>query len=531
VPFRFRIALLALVTSGLVLVGVGASFVALSHRLGLERVDREIRAIAEGQLHGWHPPEHWASFDRSLAFVYGTGQESRPAVQVTDANGVPLFTSADIPSEIARLPLPALPFLEPPPGEPSAEDSRFIARLDRDGDGRVSRSEFDGPPDRFPAFDRNGDGYIEGSEARQAGRGVPPPLGPPGLGPPGPAVRQRVSQFRTVATSQGDWRVGILGNDVVTLVVGINLADFSRETMRLRTAFFVSTVLALCLLAAGGWFLASRALRPVAEITRMAESLTVSHLDRRIPDVTADAELKRLVDVLNGMLGRLQASFQQAERFSSDAAHELLTPLTVLQGELDNAIQGAAHESDQQRTYVSLLEEVRRLKGVVHKLLLLARADAGRLALKPQRTDLSAAIASAVEDLQTMAPEVQVEQRIQAGVTVMADPDLLGQVILNMTSNAAKYTPAGGCVTFELSAAGRTVRFTLTNTGEPIPHDARERIFDRFYRVDAARSRAAGGAGLGLGLARELARAHGGDLVIEPASRGQNAFTLTLPLA
>ncbi|MEW5983656.1 MAG: ATP-binding protein [Acidobacteriota bacterium] len=534
-PFRLRIALLALVTSGVVLVGFGVSFLAVTHRVGLEKVDREIRAIAEGQLHGWHPPGHWAAFNQSLTFIYGDESASRPVVIVRDSAGSLLFMSPAAPAEIAGLPLPTLALLEPPlgPRPPPGGGDDFVARLDLDGDNRVSPLEFDGPPGRFSDFDVNRDGYVSELEARQAVRDVPPRVGPPDpFGPaPEPRPRQRESAFQTVATAAGDWRVGILGNELVTLVVALNLADFSRDATSYRNALLVALPLALLLLGAAGWFLSTRALRPVAEITHMAQTLTASDLDRRIPDVATDAELRRLVEVLNGMLGRLQASFQQAERFSSDAAHELQTPLTVLQGELDNAIHAAASGSAEQQTYVSLLDEVRRLKSVVHKLLLLARADAGRLALNLKRTDLSALAAAAAEDLQTMAPGARVLSDIQPGVSVRADPDLLDQVLLNLTTNAAKYTPEGGLVRLSLEADAGVARLTVANAGESIPAGERERVFDRFHRLDQSRSRGAGGSGLGLSLARELARAHHGDLVLEAERPGMNAFTLTLPLA
>lgn len=534
-PFRLRIALLALVTSGVVLVVFGVSFLAVIHRVGIERVDREIRAVAEGQFHGWHPVDHWVAFNQSLTFIYGDESSARPVVMVSDASGLVLFVSPGVPPEIAHMAVPDLAFAVAPGGPPGREgppggEAGFVARLDTNGDGKVSAAEFDGPPDQFPVFDADGDGFISEAEAG----GLPPPRPPgglPGGEPPRREPRQKVSVFRTVSTSHGDWRVGVLGNDLVTLVVGLDLADFSRDTAYFRNAFLVATPLALLLLGAAGWFLATRALRPVAEITRMAEGLTASDLDRRIPDESSDAEFRHLIQVLNGMLERLQTSFQQAERFSSDAAHELQTPLTVLQGELDVAIQSAAEGSEAQQTYVSLLDEVRRLKSVVHKLLLLARADAGRLPLNLKEIDLGALVLSAVEDARALAPDVPVEAQVEPDVRVMADADLLGQVLLNMATNAAKYTPAGGTIRFHLRGEGRLARLTLMNSGTPVPAAERERIFDRFHRLDESRSRSAGGSGLGLSLARELARAHHGDLVLDPAGSDGNAFTLTLPLA
>ena len=168
-----------------------------------------------------------------------------------------------------------------------------------------------------------------------------------------------------------------MGTDRMTIMVGVNLAGFYEDTARYRWAFLAIVPLALLLLAGGGWLIAVRALRPVSLITNTAERITARALDQRIPQVNADRELARLVEVINGMLDRLEKSFSQAVRFSADAAHELQTPLTILQGELDYALQHAPDGSEEQQRYSGLLEEVQRLKAIVQKLLILARADAG----------------------------------------------------------------------------------------------------------------------------------------------------------
>ncbi len=567
-PLQAKIALLSLAIAGTLVAGFGAYFLRVIHQVGLDRVDREIKALAEGQLHGRHPLAHWQDFGRSLRFVYGDAAATRVAVQVRDPAGELLYSSPEIPEAIAVTTPPALRWLGaatspagPPPAPRGAgrAGSGFVSRLDRDGDGAVSRQEFDGPDDQFPDFDLDGDGFIREAEARQADpAGRRPPARGPGLrGPAPPAAaagslrppRQKVPQFQTVETATGSWRVGFVGNELVTLTVGLSLADLSRDAGRFRRAFLLLSPLALLALAAGGWWLAGRALQPVAIITRTAEDLGAHGLDQRIPVVEADPEIQRLVDMINGMLERLERSFLQAARFSSDAAHELQTPLTVLQGELDNAIQAAPAGSGEQRLFTGLLEEVRNLKAIVRKLLLLARADAGRLSLNAEEMDLGALVEAAAEDVEVMAPDRHVEVAAARQVSVRGDADLLGQAVRNLTSNAVKYSPAGGLIRFEVGAAGEAASLRLTNTAAPIPPAARDRIFDRFYRLDASRSRldasrsrSAGGSGLGLSLAREIARAHGGDLVLEPDSPGAAGdsehsrsecvtvtFTLTLP--
>ncbi len=564
-PLQAKIALLSLALAGTLVAGFGAFFLSVIHQVGLDRVDREIKALAEGQLHGRHPLDHWQDFGRSLRFVYGDDAATRPAVQVRDPAGNLLYSSPEIPQTIAGITPPALRWREPaaaaegppppPPGDERRAGGGFVSRLDRDGDGAVSREEFDGPDDQFPGFDLDGDGFVREAEARRADPLAPGPAGAGPAFPRGPDFRgryfrgsdspataaarrrpprQKMPELRTVETAAGSWRVGYLGNELVTLTVGLSLAELSRDTGRFRRAFLLLAPLALAALAAGGWWLARRALRPVATITRTAESLGVHGLDQRIPVVEADPEIQRLVDMINGMLERLERSFLQAVRFSSDAAHELQTPLTVLQGELDNAIQAAAAGSGEQRLFTGLLEEVRKLKAIVRKLLLLARADAGRLSLNVAEIDLSNLAESAAEDVEVMASDRRVEIAAAPRVRVRGDADLLGQAVRNLTSNAVKYSPAGGLIRFEVSAAGEVASLRLTNAAEPIPAAARERIFDRFYRLDSSRSRDAGGSGLGLSLAREIARAHQGDLTLDPdsedAAGSAVSFTLTLPL-
>lgn len=554
--FRLKIALLSLLMSGLLLVGFGVFFLVAIQRVGMARIDDGLRALGEPQIRARQPVEHWESFDQSLAFIYGESPSQQTAVRVVDAAGRLIFASAHWPAALDDLTIPELVVAYRPgspgpegdaaqrPGEPpgpangpglrNPDGGGFIEWLDRDGDGRVSPDEFDGPPQHFFMEDRDGDGFISSEEIPsgppRGGRRARPADAAPG-GELQRLGRPRIPVFETYDTPDGPWRVGFLGNDLMTLVVATELSGLRREAAFFRNAFFIVTPLALLLLGAGGWLLATRALRPVAVITRTAESITARELHRRVPAMSVDAELQRLVDVMNGMLERLDRSFHQAARFSADAAHELQTPLTVLQGELDNAIHAAVAGSLEQQRYSALLEEVRGLKAVVQKLLLLARADVGQLPLSLADLDLGEVVRGGIEDLLAVAPDVEEEDDIQTGIVVQADKHLLGQVVRNMVTNAVKYRTEGGSVRFVLQERDGAAHFTLSNAGAEIPEAERERVFDRFYRVDKSRNRDVRGTGLGLSLAREIARAHGGDLVLDPYRHGNVSFTLTLPLS
>jgi heavy metal sensor kinase len=508
-PFKLKIALLSLVISGLVIVGFGVFFLSTIHTVNLARIDRQLQGFAEPPLFGPHPPSHWHHFQRSLDYLQGGDSVARQAVQVRDHDGAILFTTPDCPAEIAGLELPVPRWVEPERHQSAPGGDRFVRRLDRDGDGLVSVREFDGPPEHFHELDRDGDGLLSAGEAV-----------------PGPRPRRRQPCFLTLATSRGPWRVGILGSESSTMIVATDLADFRADARRFRVAFLVALPVALLLLGVLGWVLAARTLRPVALITSTAESITARGLDTRVPPQAADTELERLVEVLNRMLDRLDRSFQQATRFSADAAHQLQTPLAVLQGELEQAIRQAGDGTEEQQRHVRLLEEVQRLKVLVQKLLLLARADAGTLALDCQAVDLTELLRLAAEDVQALAPDRTVELDLEPDVRVQADPDLLQQVIGNLTGNALRYGAPASTIRIGVCATGDRVLCTVSSTGPRIPPGERERVFDRFARGATAPGP---GLGLGLSLAREIARAHGGDLQLAPGGDAEARFVLELP--
>jgi len=320
-------------------------------------------------------------------------------------------------------------------------------------------------------------------------------------------------------------------NGEVTLAVGVSLARFGAEMGRVRTAFLAALPAALLLIALGSWWVSRRALRSVENLAHVAERVTASSLDQRIPAEGVETEFRRLITVFNGMLDRLERSFGQATRFSADAAHELRTPLTILQGEIEQALQDTPAGSEQQRVYGGLLEEVHRLKAITQKLLLLSQADSGQLRPALSRLSLTELVAESAEDARTLAPSLSVTEDLSPDVQVMADRDLLQQALTNLTGNAVKYNREGGAVCFRLAATADTADLTIANTGPGIPPEDHDRLFERFYRADPARGRRVDGVGLGLSLAREIARVHGGDLVLVDSKDDQTTFRLTLPVA
>lgn len=330
---------------------------------------------------------------------------------------------------------------------------------------------------------------------------------------------------KTMPANGAMWRAAIFRDRSVTFAIAVELSGYNARIAGARIAFLTAFPLALALIAAGSWYLATRAIRPVNHLRDAIAEVTSLGLDKRVPDAGETVEFRELSAQFNRMMERLERSFTQAARFSADAAHELKTPLAVLQGEIEQALQSATPEM--QVLLGRLLEEVQRLKSITQKLLLLSRADAGQLSVHHEPVDLSAMVRELAEDVEVAAQGLHVSAQIADGVTVSGDRDLLWQVLQNLANNAVKYNQEGGNIGFKLRAKNGLARLQVANTGD-IPADKKEKIFERFVRVDDARTRRVDGAGLGLSLAREIARAHGGDLTLQKHENGIVTFALEL---
>jgi heavy metal sensor kinase len=311
--------------------------------------------------------------------------------------------------------------------------------------------------------------------------------------------------------------------------VAVSLRAIDAEMQGIRTAFLVAAPIALLLIGLSAWILSQRALRPVQKLSAAARRVTAEGLDQRLPSAGEDREFVELIDVFNGMLERLERSFGQAHRFTSDAAHELKTPLAILQGQLERAIHAAEAGSKLQEELTGILDEVRRLSTISRKLLLLSRADAGRLNLHREAFALSTALAELVEDTRMLAPELAISADIEPDLVVAADGGLLTQALHNLISNAIKYNVDRGWIRLAARSLPGEVEVRVANASAGIPPEEREKIFERFYRADRAHGRNVDGVGLGLALSREIARAHGGELSLAAGSDGVVEFCLRLP--
>jgi heavy metal sensor kinase len=298
------------------------------------------------------------------------------------------------------------------------------------------------------------------------------------------------------------------------------------------TVLIAGLPIALGFAGFAGHFLARRALSPVERMARRAHEINADHLQARLDVENPNDELGLLAGSFNETLGRLEHSFQQLRRFTSDAAHELRTPLMAIRSVGEAGLQEQPGSEDYRDVIGSMLEESVRLSRLVDSLLTIARADAGQIHLEKVEIPILTFAREATSIMEVLAEEkgqaLSVEGTISA--RVQADPVILRQVFVNLLDNAIKHTPRGGNVLVRvLPAAGMNVAIEVEDGGPGIPPEHRAKVFDRFYRVDAGRARENGGTGLGLAIAKWGAEAHDGRLELDcPASAGCT-FRLILP--
>ncbi len=494
--FRLRIALFSAILAGSALVGFGVVAWRLIYVAKVSRLDAKLENQVKRTI---RPREQdwWSSFYASLPRELETEAATPILMLVLDEQGETLYPLEFPPLEPATLNL--RPFLLP----------RVLLPLSQS----VPKGSLHEKEDKN---DRPLDGTsVNGLADNQLYLSLNGVLPEPKL------ITQR--------TATGSWRVVAVSSARTQAAIAVSLDAIDQEMGLIRTIFVVAIPSTLLLVAGGAWVLSGRALHPVDRLTTAMRELTVAGLDQAVDLGATDIEFVELIQVFNQMLERLERSFRQASRFSADAAHELKTPLAILQGELEQAMHHAESGSEVQQNLGNLLDEVRRLSGIVRKLLLLSLADAGKMSLYSVEVNLSEMLAVIVEDMELLAPSLAVQANIDRHLWVRGDRDLLAQVLQNLISNAIKYNLPEGWIKIYTQRCQNTVRVTIANASNPIPEGDRDRIFDRFYRGDPARTRKVEGIGLGLSLSREIARAHNGDLTLDATPVGQTALTLTLP--
>ena len=468
--FRLRIALLSVALAGAALVGFGLVAWRLIYVAKVSSLDAKLDSQLRRMIRA-QEPEWWQSFGQELPRELETQVETPITLLAVDAQGRTLHYSVN----------------EAQLGSVALDVGNLLAAVS-------------------PTLDE--------SELEDA-RVLP------------------IKQVFTRNTATGSWRIGMVNSEAGKGAIAVSLQTIDQDMAIIRNIFLVAIPSTLLAIAGGAWILAGSALKPVRKLTTVITQVTATGLDQQVPIEKADVEFVELISVFNQMLTRLERSFKQSSRFSGDAAHELKTPLAILRGELELAMQQAEPGSVLQQSLSKLMDEVSRLSTIVRKLLLLSLADAGQMSVRQDSVNLKEILNVMVEDIELLSPDLPVSVELDKRLVVKGDHDLLTQVIQNLIDNAIKYNLPDNSPNRWISITGReqvsSVQITVANASKGIAKEESDRIFDRFYRGDVSRNRKREGFGLGLSLSREIARAHKGDLKLDMTPKGETAFTLILP--
>jgi two-component system, OmpR family, heavy metal sensor histidine kinase CusS len=402
-------------------------------------------------------------------------------------------------------------------------------QLSRSQGGRGLRDRLERQYARHPAFDiqitdGNGTTWMRGDRIRD--RGLPPPSKPPEAGR---EVFDKfsvggLSRFRMVSRLSDRFSVPLL------VQVATSLQENDKQLAELMTILLLLGPLAVGCTLGGGYLLARQALAPVERMAATADEITATQLDRRLHEPNPDDELGRLAHTLNGMIARLERSFEEVRRFTADAAHELRTPLAILRNEAEVALR-IPRESEQYRECLeNMLEEIDHLSRLSEALLFLFRADAGLGAHTGDVLSLDQIVRAVADDIRVVAAEQSLELMVDvlSPCHVLGNAEQLRRLLFHLLDNAIKFTPAGGSIGIRLEGQKGQARVIISDSGIGIAREHLPRIFDRFYRVDSARSRRTGGNGLGLSICKSIAEAHQGS--IEVMSQHGNGTQVTLTL-
>jgi heavy metal sensor kinase len=357
-----------------------------------------------------------------------------------------------------------------------------------------------------------------------------PPSPDEGLHDPSPSTRRLPNGTRVRLASS----VYHIEDQRVVLRVAYSEEGLWRELGEFGEVLLLGFPIALLLAGFGGYALARKALAPIDSMATQTKKISAERLGERLSIENTEDELGKLGTVFNEMLGRLQAAFDQLRRFTADASHELRTPLTAIRSVGEVALQDQRSPAEYRDVIGSMLEEVDRLTRLAESLLALSRADAGHVQF--QREDISlvcvAKEASSLVEVLAEEKRQQIDIAGDANLLVSVDRLILRQAIVNLLDNAIKYSPPGSQILVRVQSEGdKQVLLDVADQGPGIPSEHQSHVFDRFYRVDRARTREWGGTGLGLSITRWAVEAHGGEITLKSEEGHGSTFRVSLPLA
>lgn len=479
--FRLQITLLSSALAGTALIGFGAVSWWQIYRANLNRLDEQIinilmrgRGPKEIESEELYQVQRWRAYSNSLADILGVNTTITTGLLVLDSSGNRFYQSESITEDpdLEHLLSNQLALTKPPPKIQPDETSN---------------------PNITPS-------------------------------PPPPIV------ITTKSTITGTWRIGAVKFRRLQLAIAIDRQVIQQEMATISNIFLISILVLLISIAIGAWLLSRSAMSPINRLTSVIQQVSVTKLDRRISLHETNEEFVELIQVFNQMMERLERSFYQSSRFSADAAHELKTPLTIIQGELERMLHQVEPGSEMQQNLGNLLDRIMHLGGIMRKLLILSLADAGQLNLYLVEVNISELLWQISEDMDILAPHLSLDTTIAENLVVKGDRDLLTQVIQNLFSNAIKYNVANGWIKVVAQQVKSTVRVTIANSSQDISISDRDRLFDRFYRGDPTHTHKIEGIGLGLNLAREIVRAHHGEIKLNSNINGKTSFSISLPI-
>ena len=338
-----------------------------------------------------------------------------------------------------------------------------------------------------------------------------------------------VKDFHTRKIGGRSIRMGEFNENGLTLRVGADLKEINQIGRDIFHGMLVAIPTVLIVIVIGGRWVASKAIAPVEEIRLAAAQITARRLDQRLPVPPTGDEIAGLIEVLNAAFERLQRSFEQSVRFSADASHHLKTPIAVLRAGIEEIVADPQCNTHTQATAEGLLHRVHQLNSVAENLLLLARADAGRLEVNKSEFDLSELLEGVLDDARALSEPLglTVESEVPKHLPLRANRAFVGMIVQNLLENAIKYNRPGGRIRLAARPVNGSVEMSVGNSGDGIPPDRVPNLFERFYR--ARGDERVAGTGLGLSTARELARAHGGDLTLQRADSTWTELNVSLP--